>query len=99
MGQQTEKDMLHRDVLVLHGLGLSPGGLESPVHILGDIHFPTLPTGTGDLGQLVHLGPHRRLKAGNGHAHSGEQLGDKALPVPHQGQQQVGLFNLLVAVR
>ena len=98
MGQQTKQDMLHRDILVLHGPGFPFSGLEGLVHVLRYIHLARLPTGAGHLGQLVDLRVHRRLKAGDGHAHGGEQLGDEALPVPHQGQQQVRLLDLLVAV-
>ena len=90
--------MLHRDVIVLHGLGLAPRGLKGPVHVLGDIDLAALPARTGYLGQFAHLCLHRRLEAGDREAHGGEELGDEALSVPHQGQQQVGLLDLLVAV-
>ena len=98
MGQQAEEDVLHGDILVLHGLGLLAGPLEGPVHILGDVHLAALPAGAGDFGQLIDLRPHRGFEAGDGHVHGGKKLRDKALPVPHQGQKQVGLLDLLVAV-
>ena len=56
------------------------------------------PAAAGHLGQLVHQVSGRRLEAGHRHAHGGEQLGNKALLVTDQGQQQVLLLDLLVAV-
>ena len=90
--------MLHRDIFVLHGLGRLLGGVQGPVHILGHIDLVRLPAASGDLGQLVYFRLHRRQKAGHGHAHGGEQLGDKALLIGHQGKQQVLLLDLLLAI-
>ena len=95
---QSQEDVLYGDILVLHRLGDLLRSLQSPVHILGHIDLIRLPAAAGHFGQLAHLGPDRRLKAGNGHAHGGEQLGDEALAVTDQGQQQVLLLDLLVAV-
>ena len=96
--QQTEEQVLHGDILVLHGLGGLLSALQGAVHILGYIDLVGLPPAAGHLGQLVHLCPHRHLKTGHGHAHGGEQLGDKALAIADQSQQQVLLLDLLLAV-
>ena len=98
MGQKAKKDMLYRNILILHGASLALGPLEGPVYLLGDVHLAALPAGTGYFRQLICLGLHRRLKAGDGHAHCGQQLRNEALFVLHQSQKQMGLFNLLVAV-
>ncbi len=90
--------MLHRNVLVLHGPGLPLGGLKGLVHILGDVNLARLTARAGHLGQLLNFCLHRCLKAGDSRPHGGEELGDEALVVPRQGQQQVGLLDLLVAV-
>ena len=96
--QQPQEDMLHRDILVLHGLGGGLGGFQGLVHVLGDIDLPRLPAAAGHLGQLLHLGGYRGGKAGHRHAHGGQKLGNKALLVAQKGQEQVLLLDLLIAV-
>ena len=96
--QQAQEQMLHRDILVFHGVGHRLGGADGLVHILGDIDLVGLTTAAGDLGQLVHLCLNGGLEGGEGHAHGGEQLGHQTLAVGEEGQQQVGLLDLLVAV-
>ena len=90
--------MLHGDILVLHGGGLLLGGGEGAVHVLGHVHLVGLPAAAGHLGQLVHQVGGGRLEARHRHTHGGEQLGNKALLVADQSQQQVLLLDLLVAV-
>ena len=90
--------MLHRDILVLHGLCRLLGTLEGLVHVLGHIDFVRLPAAAGHLGQLFHFRLDGRLEAGHRHSHGSEQLGNKALLVGHQRQQQVLLLNLLLPV-
>ena len=96
--QQPQENVLHRDILVLHGLGGGLGGLQGFVHVLGNIDLSRLPAAAGHLGQLLHLGGHRGGEAGHRHAHGGQKLGNKALLVAQEGQEQVLLLDLLVAV-
>ena len=96
--QKAQQDMLHRDILVLHGLGCGLSGLEGPVHILGHIDLVRLPAPARHLGQFLHLCLDRGGKAGHRHTHSGQQLWNKALLVGEKGQQQVLLLDLLIAV-
>ena len=90
--------MLHRDILVLHGLGGGLGGLQGLIHVLGHIDLVGLPAGAGHLGQFVHLRLDGGLEAGEGQAHIGEQLGDQPLAVLDQRHEQMGLLDLLVPV-
>ena len=96
--QQAKEQMLHGDILILHGLGGLFRALQGAVHILGHIDLIGLPAAAGYLGQLVYLGLHRRLEAGHGHAHGSEQLGHKPLSVRNQSQQQVLLLDLLLSI-
>jgi len=95
---EGQQKMLHRDVLVLHLPGGLLGGVQGPVYALGDIDFPHLPPRAGDLGELLHLGLHGGSEAGHGEAHAGQKLGHQAVFGGEQGQQEVALLNLLVAV-
>ena len=90
--------MFNRYKLVLHASCDGEGLAERLVHAGGNVYLVRLPAGAGHLGQLFHLmadsGPERL----QGEPHVGEQLGDEAPLLIRQGQQQVGLFDLLVAV-
>ena len=90
--------MLHRHILVLHGRGDALGGVEALVHVLGHIDLALLPAGAGHTGQLLHLRLGGGGEGGDGEAHVPQQLGDQPALGQQQGQQQVGLLNLLVAV-
>ena len=75
------------------------GGVQGLVHAGGDVDFARLPApADGDPGQVLHLLADGGLEAGHGDAHIPQQLGDQAGLVAQQGQQQMGLLNLLVAV-
>ena len=90
--------MFNRYKLVLHASRDGEGLAERLVHAGGNVYLVRLPAGAGHLGQYFHLvaggGPERL----QGEPHVGEQLGDEAPLLIRQGQQQVGLFDLLVAV-
>ena len=96
--QQGQQQVLHRHILVLHGRGDALGGVEALVHVLGHIDLALLPAGAGHTGQLLHLRLGGGGEGGDGEAHVPQQLGNQPALVQQQGQQQVGLLNLLVAV-
>ena len=90
--------MLHRDILILHGGGYLFGLADGFVHILCNIDLVCLAAAAGNLGQLVDFGLDCGQERGDSHSHGGEQLGDQPLTVCYQGQKQMGLLDLLVAV-
>ena len=96
--QQAQQDVLHRDILILHGRRGGLGGFQGTVHVLSHIDLVRLPASTGDPGQLLHLVLDGGLEAGEGQAHIGEQLGDQPLAVLDQRHEQMGLLDLLVPV-
>ena len=95
---QGQQEVLHGDKFVLH----APGGFHRPVHGLVhpgcDVDLVRLPAGAGHLGQLFHLMADSGPEGFHGQPHVGEQLGDEAVLLVRQGEQQMTLFDLLVAV-
>ncbi len=94
---EGQKQMLHRDVLILHPGGQAFGLPEHLVHPLGNIEFVRLPA-AGDPGQLLQLPPGGGLQALHGDAQLPQNLRGQAVVLLQQGQQQVDLLHLLVAV-
>ena len=90
--------MLHRNEVVPHPVGLLLGSVERLIQGLGNIDLVGLPSAAADLGQCAHRAGDSRNKAVHGNAHAPHQLTDKAILLLEQGQQQMGLSNLLIAV-
>ena len=89
--------MLHRYEAVLHLLGLLFCSLQHPVGILGDVELVRLPA-SGDPGEFVQLGVHRRIQALHRNAHFLQQLGSQSPLLPQKRRQQMHLLHLLILV-
>ena len=96
--QQGQEQVLHGDKLVLHAPRDGQGLVHGLVHTGGDVDPVRLPPRPGHLGQQLHLMPRRRPEGLHRQPHPGQKLGDEAPLLVHQGQQQVGLLDLLAAV-
>ena len=97
MIHQTQQQVLHRDVIVLHSLSDVRRPLQGLVHALGNIHPVRLTAAAGHPGQLIHLRLYRCTQAGHCHIHGRQQLRYQPLLIADQGQQQVSLLHLLIA--
>ena len=75
---QSQQQMLHRHIFILHASGGLLGLVEGLVHLLGNIDLPRLPAGAGYLGQLAQLLIYSRLQGGQGEPHGGEELGHQS---------------------
>ena len=82
--QQREKQMLHRNIVVLHGVGGFFGGIQHLIHICGNVDFTGFPAGAGNMGELVqqffglfgqglYITVHLQQKLGNQSVFLGEQ--------------------------
>lgn len=77
---------------------MDSGGVQGPVHILGDIDLIGLPAAHGHLGQLLYFGLHSRPEGGRRQPHMLDQLGNQAVLLLKQRGHQMGLLDLLVSI-
>ena len=96
--QQAEEQMLHRNEVIFHATGLLFSGVEGLIQSLRDINFVGLPTAARDLWQRAHHAGNGAGKTIGGNAHAAQKLTGKAVALLQQGQQQMALSHLLVAV-
>ena len=95
--QKSKEQMLHRHILVLHGLRLLLRRIECGLHVGADIkavHGLTCPH-AGDLSQL---GLRRRFQTFHRNVHLFQQLGDQTALLPQQCQKQMHLLHLLMRI-
>ena len=89
LAQQAQHHMLDADKFILHGLGFPGGSAQDLVGGLGDIDFVRVTARTGHPGQGRQFFSHGGGEAAGIHAHLLEQLGDQAVFLAGDGQQQV----------
>ena len=94
--QKSKEQMLHRHILVLHGLRLLRR-IERGLHVGADIkavHCLTCPH-AGDLSQLGFC---RRFQTFHRNVHLFQQLRDQTALLPQQCQKQMHLLHLLMRI-
>ena len=96
--EQTEEEVLDRDILVFHRQSDLLSAAERIVHILRYIDFPCLTPIAGHLRQLVDLSLDGGFKAAGIDAHSCQKLWDESLRVADQRIEQMYLFHSLITV-
>ena len=95
--QKSKEQMLHRHILVLHGLRLLLRRIERGLYVGADIkavHGLTCPH-AGDLSQL---GLRRRFQTFHRNVHLFQQLRDQTALLPQQCQKQMHLLHLLMRI-
>ena len=95
--QKSKEQMLHRHILVLHGLRLLLRRIERGLHVGADIkavHGLTCPH-AGDLSQL---GFRRRFQTFHRNVHLFQQLRGQTALLPQQCQKQMHLLHLLMRI-
>ena len=95
--QKSKEQMLHRHILVLHGLRLLLRRIERGLHVGADIkavHGLTCPH-AGDLSQL---GLRRRFQTFHRNVHLFQQLRGQTALLPQQCQKQMHLLHLLMRI-
>ncbi len=83
--------MLHRDIVIVHGLGLGLGGIEGGVHVGGNVEPIRLPAGL-HRGELPKLRLRRRVQTLHGDIHFLKKLRDQPTLLAQQGQEQMDLL-------
>ena len=95
--QKSKEQMLHRHILVLHGLRLLLRRIECGLHVGADIkavHGLTCP----HAGNLPQLGLRRRFQTFHRNVHLFQQLRDQTALLPQQCQKQMHLLHLLMRI-
>ena len=95
--QKSKEQMLHRHILVLHGLRLLLRRIERGLYVGADIkavHGLTCPH-AGDLSQL---GLRRRFQTLHSNVHLFQQLRGQTALLPQQCQKQMHLLHLLMRI-
>ena len=96
--EHPQKDVLHADIVVLHPTGLTFGGVEGLIQLIGDVDLFRVASRPGHPWQRLHLLQGCLRKGVRIHVHSGEQLGDQPVILPGQRRQQMLLLDGLIGI-
>ncbi len=92
--EQSQKQVLHRDKIVLHPSGLALRVNEVLVHLAGDIDLPRFPPAATDCGKRGHQGRGLPNESFPIQTHTGEELGNQPPFLGKQRAKEMGLLNL-----